>query len=101
MLEWTSPSFVIQKKNKTVSSIHDFQEQSKKTNRILHPLLKVYYDASLKPEGFQHTTLLDINRWCSYHIWFDKKSFKLSTLLSTHVGQVGSVYFSNGLMQFA
>ena len=77
--EWAAPTFLIPKKDRSVRFISDFRELNKRIKRKPFPIPKIQ-DLLLKLEGFQYTTLLDLNMGY-YHIKLDPESSRLCTIV--------------------
>ena len=77
--EWTAPTFIIPKKDKTVRFISDFRELNKRIKRKPFPIPKIQ-DLLLKLEGFRYGTSLDLNMGY-YHIVLSPHSRRLCTIV--------------------
>jgi hypothetical protein len=62
--KWAAPTFLIPKKDTTVSFISNFHELNKRIKQKPYPIPKIQ-DLLLKLEGFQYATTLDLNM--GYH----------------------------------
>ena len=78
--QWGAPSFIIPKKDRTVSFISDFRELNKRILGQPYPIPKIK-DLLLRLEGFRYETTLDINM-AYYHIEFSAKSKELCTIFT-------------------
>jgi len=73
--EWSSPAFIIPKKDGSARFISCFRELNKRTLRKPHPVPNIQ-DMLLNLEGFQWATRLDLNMGC-YHVRLDPASKQL------------------------
>ncbi len=77
--EWTSPSFIIHKKDKTVHFLSDFWEVNKKLVRKPFPIPKIS-TVLQEIEGFSYATALDLNMGY-YTIRLDPDASKICTII--------------------
>ena len=77
--QWTSPTFIIPKKDMTVHTITIFGELNKWIIRRPHPIHKI--STTLQElEGFTYATALDLNMGY-YTIRLDPKAIKMFTII--------------------
>ena len=77
--EWSSPSFIIPKKNNQVRVVSDFRKLNKLLIRRPYPIPKIQ-DLLLKLEGFTYASSLDLNMGY-YHIQLTPNARKLCTIV--------------------
>ena len=77
--EWAAPTFIIPKKDMIVRFISDFRKLNERIKRKPYPIPKIS-DLLLKLEGFQYSTLLDLNMGY-YHIQLNLESRKLCMIV--------------------
>jgi len=77
--EWAAPAFIIPKKDGSVRFISDFRELNLRIKRKPYPIPKIS-DLTLKLEGFQYGTSLDLNMGY-YHIELNPASRQLCTIV--------------------
>jgi hypothetical protein len=76
--QWGAPTFIIPKKDGTVSFISDFRELNKRIKRQPYPIPKIQ-NLLLKLAGFKCGTALDLNMGC-YHIELSDASKELCAI---------------------
>ena len=78
--QWSAPTFIITKKDRTVRFIYDFRELNKRILRQPYPIPKIQ-DLLLRLEGFCYGTTLYLNMGY-YHIELSDKSKELCTIVT-------------------